>query len=116
MILHLKKAKSSLYSTETIIDTDDTDNQALLTNTPPQEKSQLRSLEQTAGRIDLYVNANKTEYIYFRQKEAVSSLSDEPLQLMDPFTNLGANILAIESNVNIQLVKAWNVIDKLSVI
>ena len=46
---------------QTITDTDDVDDIALLANTPTQAKSQLHSLEQAARGIDLHVNADKTE-------------------------------------------------------
>ena len=46
------------------------DDLALLTNTPAQVvESLLYSLEQTARRIGLYMNANKTMFIWFKQKE-----------------------------------------------
>ena len=48
-----------------MIDADYADDRALPANTPAQAKSQLHSLEQTAGVIILYVNANKTEFIWF---------------------------------------------------
>ena len=42
----LKKTRSNRYPTQTIMDTDCTDDVVLLTNTPTQAKSLLRSLEQ----------------------------------------------------------------------
>ena len=39
-------------------------NQALLGNTAAQAESQLHSLEQAAGDIDLYFNADKTEFMF----------------------------------------------------
>ena len=66
-------------------DSDYADDLTLLTNTPAQEESLLQSLEKTAGGICLYVsvNANKTVYMYFKQKGAIATLNAKPLKLMD---------------------------------
>ena len=42
---------------------DSADDLTLLKNTPAQTESLLHSLEQAAGGISLYMNANKTEYV-----------------------------------------------------
>ena len=47
---------------ETIIDADDTDNLALLTNRPPPESLQ-HFLDETSG--DIYVNTNEAEVVCF---------------------------------------------------
>ena len=52
------KARSRRYPTWTITDADYTDDRALLANTPAQVESLLHSLEQAAGSICLYVNAD----------------------------------------------------------
>ena len=72
--------------------TDYTDNLALLTGTPAQAESLLHSLEQAAGGINLDMNTNKTEYMYFNPKEAISTLSGKPSKLVDQFTYIGSNI------------------------
>ena len=59
-----------------MIDADNADDLLLLINTPAQAKSMLYCLEQAAGGISLYVNADKTEFIYFKQQGAISTLSD----------------------------------------
>ena len=41
------------------------DDIALLANTPAQAQALLHSLERAAASIGLYVNADKTEYMYF---------------------------------------------------
>ena len=87
------------------------DNLTLLVNTPALAEAFLHSLEQPARGIDLYVNANKTEYIRFKQKGAVSTFCGQPLK----FTYLGNNISSTESDVNIRLAKAWNAINWLSI-
>ena len=59
----LKTVRSTQYFAETMKDADDL---TLLANTPAQTKSLLHSLQQAAGGIGLYVNANKTEFMYFK--------------------------------------------------
>ena len=82
------------------------DDQILLPNTPAQAKSLLHSLQQATGGTDLYVNANKIEFMCFNQKGAISTQSGKSLKLEDQFTQLGCNILSTENDVNIRLVKA----------
>ena len=65
-----------------LVDADNIDDLALLTNTPVQAKSLLRSLKQATG-IGLYVNAGKTEFICFKQDGAISTLKSKPLKLVD---------------------------------
>ena len=64
----LKKARSIQYQAETITDADYRDDLALLANTSAQTESPLHSLEQTAGSIDFYVNANKTEFMCLKEE------------------------------------------------
>ena len=53
------------------MDADYADDRALLSNTPTQPESWLLSLEQAAGSISLYVNTDKTGYMYFEWEEAI---------------------------------------------
>ena len=62
------------------------------------------------------MNANKMEYMCFKRKGVISTLSGRPLILVDKFTYLGSNVSSTESDVNICLVKAWTVIDRLLII
>ena len=63
------------------------------------------------------MNANKTEYKCLKKKGTLSSLSgSKPLKLVDQFSYLGSNISFTESDVSIYLVKAWDAIDRLSII
>ena len=94
---HTKKAKSRRYPAETMIYADYIDGLVLLTNTPTQAESRLNRQEQAARGIGLYVNANKTEYMCFKQKETVSTLSGKSLKLGDHFTYLGSIISSTES-------------------
>ena len=54
-------------------DTNYTDDLVLLTNTLPQTKSLQYSLKQAAEGVELYVNANKTEFMCFKQEGAIST-------------------------------------------
>ena len=93
-----------------------THDQMLLVNTPAQTEFQLYNLGQAAGGIGLNMNANKTEFMHFKQKRATSTLSDRSLKLVDQFPYLGNNISFTESKVNVLLAKAWTEIDRLSII
>ena len=75
-----KKKKSRQYLTETMTDADYRDDLALLTNTLPQAGSLLHSLKQAAKSIGLSMNANRTEYMCFKQKEIIFTLSGKPLK------------------------------------
>ena len=63
-----------------MIDTDSIDDLALLANKPAQAEYLLHSLEKTVGSIVLHVNADKTEFICFKQEGAKSTLSSNPLK------------------------------------
>ena len=94
------------------MDTEYTDDIALLANTPVQVESRLHSLEQAAGSISLHVNADKTEYICFNQRGDISTLNGGPLKLIDMFTHLRSSILSTENDINTHLPKAWTAIDR----
>ena len=53
----------------TITDVDYADDIAIQANTPAQEESLLHILKKAPGGIDLYVNADKTEYVCFNQNQ-----------------------------------------------
>ena len=88
----LAKERSRRYSTQTITDTDYTDDIVFLANTPAQAESQLHSLEWAAGSIGLHVNADKTECMCFNQRVDFSRLNGSPLKLVDKFTYLGNSV------------------------
>ena len=96
-------------------DADCADNLELLANTPTQAKFLLHCLEQAAGGIIFYVNANKT-LMSLTQGGSISTLSAKPLKFVDKFTYLGSNISSIQSDVNIRLAKAWTTVGRLSII
>ena len=61
------------YPRETITDTDMADDIVLLANTPAQAESLLHSQGKVAaGGIGLCVNANETEYMYFKATSKIS--------------------------------------------
>ena len=82
--------------------------------TPPPAETLLHSLEQAAAGIGLYVNADKTEYMCFNQRCDISTLNGSSLKLVDKFTYLGSSVSSTETDMNMQLAKAWTAIDKLS--
>ena len=109
----MKKAKSRQYLAETITDADDL---ALLANISAQDESLLHnSLEQAAGCIGLQVNANKTEFMYFRWEGTISILSGKHLKL-NKFIYLDSSISSTESDVSIHLAKILTTIDGLLII
>ena len=91
------------------------DDIVLLENSPAQPESLLHSLEQAAGGIGLHVNADKTEYMCFNQRDDISTLNGGPLKLVDKFTYLGSSILSTKNDINMRLAKAWTAIDRLLV-
>ena len=90
-VLSLTKPKGKIYKTkslcnyitkiypeQTITDTDNAYNKALITNTPAQPGSLLHITERTAVGIGLHVNAYKTEYMCFNQRSNISTLKGWP--------------------------------------
>ena len=82
--LCMKKPRIRQYPAETITDADYAGNLTLLANKATLAKSLLHSLTQAAGGNGLYVNANKTELVCFKQEGAISTLSGEPLEIHIP--------------------------------
>ena len=103
-------------SLETTTDADYEDGLVLLVNITVQAESLLYSVKQVAEVTGLYVSVNKIEVMYFKQEGASSTLSSQPLKLVDQFTYLGSNISSTESNTSIRIVKACNAVGKLSII
>ena len=54
-------------------DTDKADDRALITNTLSQAESQLPNLERAAGAFGLYVNVNKTKFMFFQKEKTIST-------------------------------------------
>ena len=70
-----KKAKSLKNPTESVTDGNYANDWAFLANRLTQAKSQQHSLEWAVGGISLSVKVNKTEYMCFKQKGAISGQS-----------------------------------------
>ena len=88
----------------------DANDRVLFTNTPAQSEFILHI--QAAGDFELYVNANKTDYMCFKLKVAIPTLGGKPLKLVDHFTYLGINISSTESDVSLPLRKMGNPTDR----
>ena len=98
------------------MDADYADDIMLLTNTPIQAESLWHSLELAAGGIGFHVNADTTEIMCFNQIDNIFTLNGSSLKLVDKFTYLESSVLSTKNDINTQLVKAWTVINRLSVI
>ena len=61
------------------------------------------------------MNADKTEYIYFNQKGDICTRNGGSLKLVDNFTYLRSSISSTENDINMWLMKAWIVINRLSI-
>ena len=92
------------------MDMDYADDIVLLANTSAQAKTLLHSLEWAAARIGLHVNEDKTEYMCFNQRGDISTLNGSSLKLVDKFTNRGRSVSSTETDINMQLAKAWTAI------
>ena len=95
-------------------DADYADDTAFLANTPAQAETLLDSLEWAAGDIGLHVNADKTEYMCFNQRDDISALNGSYLKLVDKFTYPRISVSSTETDINTRLAKAWTAIDYLS--
>ena len=82
----LIKERSRIYAPRTIADVDETNDIALLANTPAQAETQLYSLKQEAAGIGLHVNRDKAEYMCFNQRGDIFTLDGSSLKLVDKFT------------------------------
>ena len=69
----LAKERSRKYPVQTITDADYADDRALLANTPTQAETLLHRLERAAAGVSLHLNAHKTEYMSFNQRNIIST-------------------------------------------
>ena len=112
----LTKKRSRRYPATTITDADYADDIAILANTPDQAETLLHSLERAAASLGLYVNAHKTEYMFYNKTGDISTLEGTPLQLVDKFTYLGSSFESTEKDIETRLTKAWTAFNRLSII
>ena len=85
-----------------------------ITLTPLQRNSRYILQPQPLGQgggIGSKGNTNKTDFMRFEQERDISTV-----KLVDQFPYLGNKISSTEKDVKIRLGKAWNAIDKLSII
>ena len=101
----LAKERSRSYPAQTVSDANYADNIAFLANSPALAESSLYSQERAAGGIGLYVNADKTVYMCFKQRDSISTLKVGPLKLVDKFTYLGSSFSSTENDINTRLAK-----------
>ena len=104
------------YRAKTITDADYADDIALLANAPAKAETLLHSLQQAAAGIDLHVNTQKTEYIWFNQTGDISTLNGSSLKPVDKFTYLESSVRSTETDIDTWLAKAWTAVDRLLVI
>ena len=78
-----KKNRIKQYPEETMTDEDYADDLVVFKNAPTQIESLLHSLEQTTGGICLYMNTNKTKFIFSKQQRAIFTLNNKPLKFVD---------------------------------
>ena len=95
----LEKARSKQYPAWTITDADHTDDIARLANTPAQAESLLHSLEKAVGGIDLHVNTDKMDNMYFNQSGNIHTLNGGSLKLVDKFTYFGSSALSMKNDI-----------------
>ena len=103
----LEKTRSSWYPAETKTNADYTNDPMLLTITPAEAKYLLYNLEQAAGGISFYVNADKTEFMWFRFEGAIFTLSVKTSKSVDQITYLCSNISFTENDVTICTGNIW---------
>ena len=68
----------------------------------------LHNLEKAIGALGHYVNADKTEYMFFNQNQTgdISTLKGGSLKLVDKFTYLGSSVSSTEKDINTRQAKA----------
>ena len=109
----LAKVRSRRYPAQIITDADNADGISLLANTPTQAETLLHSLERAAAGIGLHVNADKTDYNCFHQRDDIFILNGSSLKLVDKFTFLGSSVSSTEKDINTWLAEAWTANDRL---
>ena len=107
----LTKERSRRYPSKTFTDADNSDDIALMANTPAQAETRLRSRERAAVGIGLHVIAHKTEYMRFKQTGNISTLNGSLLKLVDKFTYLGSSVSSTKTAINTRLAKAWTAVN-----
>ena len=112
----LIKERRRRYPAQTIMDADYANDIALLANAPAQAKTLRHSLEWAAAGRGFHVNAHKTEYMCFNQRDNISTLNSSSLKLVDKFTYLRSSVSSTKTDIYMWLAKAWRAIERLLVI
>ena len=99
----LTKERNRRYPAQTITDADYTDDLALLGNTPAQAETLLHCLERAAGCIGLHINADKTEYMCFNQRDDIFTLNGSSLKPVDVFTYQESSVSSTNKDLNTRL-------------
>ena len=87
------------------------DDPGFLTNKTTKTEPLLYRMDQTVKGIDLCVNVDITNFIYFKLELFISTLSVIPLKIVDQFEYLSTIISSTESDVNMHIRKKWAAID-----
>ena len=95
------------YFVQTITDANYANVIAFLANKPTQTEFLLLSLQRVTDGIGLHVNADKTENIFFNQRDYISKLKADCLKLVDKVTYPRSSVSSTESDINTRLAKAW---------
>ena len=96
----ITKQGSIRYLTQTIAGVEYADDITLLGNTPTKAETLLHSLEWAAAGIGLHVNADKTEYMRFNQRDGSFTQNGNSLKVVDKFTYLGSSSSSTETDIN----------------
>ena len=97
-----------------MIDADYAFEQNLLSKIPAPAGFRPHCPKQVGRSIGLYVNVNKTGYMF--QKGTISRPRGKTQKLVNQFTYLGSNISSTERDINIRLAKVGNTFDRLPII
>ena len=111
----LAKERSRRYLAKTVTDPEYTDDIGLLANTLVQAETLLHSLERATAGKGLHVNADKTEYMSFNQREDISTLNASSLKLVDKFADQGSSVSSTEKDINMGLAKSWTAVGLIEV-
>ena len=80
-----KKLKSRPYPSETMTNTDYSDGLTLLANIRAEAEFLSHSTKQAARGIGLNVNADKTEFMCFKQGEVIFTFKSRPLKVISTY-------------------------------
>ena len=110
----LQPRRSRRYPAETITDADFADDLALLADNSIDAEALLLLLEEAAQAVGLNVNYGKTNYMAFREQNAViKGMNGDVLDEVDNFKYLGSWLASSATDMNIRIGQAWSALNKL---